>query len=118
VDFIAVIWKIEGGKSSKEATVGMHKCTEKDINQFYDPSKNSVKAFNNFKTELMCINDIDTEGKRINKKIFGSYGAEYRAIELNLIPCIPKQETSYNRHLKDKECIADLTSKASLAKKL
>jgi hypothetical protein len=53
----------------------MHKCTEKEINQFYKPSKNTMKAFNYIKTELMCMNDIDIQGKLVDKKIFGDYGA-------------------------------------------
>jgi hypothetical protein len=96
----------------------MHPCTEDDISKFYEPAKSSVKAFDNYKSSLMCMNDEDYKGVPIDKKIYGHTGGAYRAIELNIIPCRPKQETPYNRHLKDKECIADLTSKASLKRKL
>ena len=37
---------------------------------------------------------------------------------MNFIPCIPKQLTPYNKHLVNKECIADYKDPKSLAKKL
>jgi hypothetical protein len=81
------------------------------MNKFYPPTLSSAKAFDNYKSKLMCINETDYEGKPFSRKIYGHTGGEYRAIELNLIPCKPKQLTPYNAHLKDKECIADLKNK-------
>ena len=47
----------------------MHKCTDKDLNKFYKPAKTSVKTFNKIKSELMCMNDTDDNGKLIDTKI-------------------------------------------------
>ena len=43
---------------------------------------------------------------------------ENRNIEVIFIPCVPKQLTLYNKHLVDKECIADLKDPKSLEAKL
>ena len=63
------------------------------------------------------MNKLDNKGKAIEKSIYGNPGAEYRSIDLNIIPCIPKQLTEENKHLVDTECIADLTSPSALKKK-
>jgi len=57
----------------------------------------------------MCIDNFDAKGNKFNKNIFGAEGGEStRTIEIQFIPCKPKQLTYYNKHLVDKECIADL----------
>jgi len=33
------------------------------------------------------------------------------------LPCVPIQETIYNKHLKTKECIVNLKSKSAIARK-
>jgi hypothetical protein len=55
----------------------------------------------------MCINDLDSYGKKFSKNLYGRQGSKNRAMDLIAIPCIPKQLTLYNKHLIDKECIAD-----------
>ena len=69
------------------------------------------------KSSLMCINDLDNKGKPFNKNVYGD-GGSYRTLEFNFIPCVPKQLTIYNRHLVNKECIADLKDPKSLKAKL
>lgn len=66
----------------------------------------------------MCINDLDDQGNKLNKKIYGYTGVDLRTIEINFIPCVPKQLTLYNKHLVDKECIADLKDPKAVAAKL
>ena len=66
----------------------------------------------------MCLNDLDANGKKLNKNIFGTSGAERREIGITFIPCVPKQLTLYNKHLIGKECIADLKDPKSLQAKL
>ena len=39
-------------------------------------------------------------------------------MDIQFIPCIPKQLTSYNKHLVDKECIADYNDPKNLENKL
>ena len=63
------------------------------------------------------MDKLDLKGKVIEKSIYGSHGADYRSIELLIIPCIPKQLTKENKHLVDTECIADLKSPSALKKK-
>jgi hypothetical protein len=55
------------------------------------------------------------------EKVFNVYGGDTGldgiVNELNYIPCIPKQLTGKNKHLVDKECIADLKDPKALEKK-
>jgi len=39
---------------------------------------------------LMCLNDLDSKGKKFNKKVFGTDGVDFRSLSFNFIPCIPK----------------------------
>ena len=57
------------------------------------------------------------KGKPFNKRLFGTAGVNQRSLELNLIPCIPKQITDQNRHLINKECLADYNDPASMRRK-
>ena len=64
------------------------------------------------------MNELDDKGEKLNTKIYGATGNSFKSIEVAFIPCIPKQITKENKHLVDKECLADLKSKKSLAAKL
>ena len=66
----------------------------------------------------MCLNDLDANGKKLNKNIYGTTGADFRNLDIALIPCVPKQLTPYNKHLVGKECMADLKDPKSLQAKL
>lgn len=70
---------------------------------------------------MMCLNKFDFEGNEIKHGVLGSAGSggtEYRLLDVTLRPCIPKQLTPYNKHLVDKDCIADYNDPASLKAKL
>jgi len=38
----------------------------------------------------MCIDDLDANGKKFNKILFGMEGGDKRNIEFKFRPCIPK----------------------------
>jgi hypothetical protein len=63
------------------------------------------------------MDKYDREGKEISKTLYGESQLNYSKIELNYIPCIPKQLTDKNKHLVDKECIADLKDPKAVEKK-
>ena len=66
----------------------------------------------------MCLDHVDSTGKKIDLKLFGQNGLDAKTLDLNYIPCIPKQLTTKNKHLIDKECIVDYNSPKSLRDKL
>jgi len=39
---------------------------------------------------MMCINDLDVNGKKFNHNIYGKDGGEYRELGILFKPCIPK----------------------------
>jgi len=61
---------------------------------------------------------LDYEGNPINLNLFGINGRYGKGLEFQIRPCIPKQLTPENKHLVDKECIADYNSPESMAAKL
>jgi hypothetical protein len=63
------------------------------------------------------MDKYDKEGKEFARTIFGTTGVDTRSYEIIYIPCVPKQLTPYNKHLVDKECIADLKDPQALEKK-
>jgi hypothetical protein len=63
------------------------------------------------------MDKYDREGREITKILYGDRGLNDRTIGLSYIPCIPKQLTDKNKHLVDKECIADLKDPKALEKK-
>ena len=66
----------------------------------------------------MCMDKYDREGREITKLLIGDASLDGgRTLEANYIPCIPKQLTDKNKHLVDKECIADLNDPKALEKK-
>ena len=71
----------------------MHTCTPEDLLKFYTPSKKSefkVKTLTE-KKALKCLDDVDMEGKKINKKIFGSTDSQpNRTLVIIMKPCIPE----------------------------
>jgi hypothetical protein len=87
--------------------------------KFYKPARGSKNEFDNLveNKNLMCMNELDDKGVKVNKRIYGATGNSFKSIEVAFIPCIPKQITSKNKHLINKECLADLKSKKSLAAK-
>jgi len=64
----------------------------------------------------MCLDETDFEGKPLEKQIYENEDSRQN-FELAIIPCIPKQRTPYNKHLVDKECIADLKDPKSVEAK-
>jgi len=67
----------------------------------------------------MCLNDLDDDGKKIDMKLFGpDEGRGHRRVDLNYLPCKPKQLTKDNEKDYDTKCLADLKSKESTDKKL
>jgi len=63
------------------------------------------------------MNELDNKGKKIDLTLYGVSGLDARTIDVTYIPCVPKQLTPQNKHLVDKECIADLKSPKALEKK-
>ena len=44
---------------------------------------------------------VDSKGKEFPRTIFGVSGTDSLSLEINYIPCVPKQLTPYNKHLVD-----------------
>jgi len=65
----------------------------------------------------MCVDPIDKNGNSLKRILFGREGSVYRESDISFIPCIPKQLTEENKHLVDKECIADYNDPKSLEAK-
>jgi hypothetical protein len=114
------IWSSLNGGFVVDSEGGTHPCTEEDLAKFYKPALGSKKAFDFIKNqnEILCMDKYDKEGKEFPRNIFGETGNDNRTIEIIYIPCIPKQLTPYNKHLVEKECIADLKDPQALKKKL
>jgi hypothetical protein len=53
--------------------VNLHKCSEKDWQNFDEPSKKSKISFDNLKmqNEMYCMNHEDNKGNEINMNMFG-----------------------------------------------
>jgi hypothetical protein len=120
VDWLLTAWTSENSAYKKEYIGGLHPCTEEEYAKFHPRATSSRMLFDNLKKEnaWMCMNDYDFEGKKISKTLFGITGNNSRTLDMIFIPCIPKQLTPYNKHLVDKECIADYKDPKSLEKKL
>jgi hypothetical protein len=56
----------------------------------------------------MCLNEFYNNGEKIDYKLHGGLGGRGTFHDIEFVPCTPKQLTPYNKHLVDKECIADL----------
>jgi hypothetical protein len=104
-------------KYIKEA--GLHKCTEQEYEEFYEPAESNKNYFEKHKKakSFMCLNEFDNNGDKVDYKLYGGLGSGL-AHDIEFFPCIPKQLTPYNEHLVEKECIADLNDKNSVDKKL
>ena len=69
-------------------------------------------------TEFMCLNKVDTEGKKYALDIFGDNDVyAHRRIDLNYFPCQPIQLTAQNRYLQKTKCIIDLKSRRAIKAK-
>ena len=67
----------------------------------------------------MCLNELDVEGKKVNKRLFGpDEGRHHRRFDINFLPCTPKQLNKENEKDYDTQCLADLKDPVSTAKKL
>ena len=73
-----VTWRVdvfEGDGSTDQIvqTVDTHLCNDEDWSKFYPPSKSSKAKIEFVKREkvMMCMNKTDTNGKLVNKKLFG-----------------------------------------------
>jgi hypothetical protein len=55
----------------------------------------------------MCLNEFNNDGEKVDYKLYSDgIGTKYFH-DVEFIPCVPKQLTPYNKHLVNKECIAD-----------
>ena len=113
-----VSYKYDQGTYLKEFGK-MHVCTPEEIEKFSKPSGSSRRIFESFinKKAMMCPNQLDDNGNPINLNLYGINGRFGEGLEYQIRPCIPKQLTPENKHLVDKECIADYNSPESMAAK-
>jgi hypothetical protein len=119
VDFVFTVWNVDDGSYNTEHIGRMHPCSEDDYSKFYPRSISATKTYDKFYKEksLMCMGEFDNNGVKVPKILYGMSGTDSRSIDLNFIPCVPKQLTPENKHLVDKECIADYNDPKSLEKK-
>jgi hypothetical protein len=67
---------------------------------------------------MWCLNDTDTEGRKINKKLFGpDDGKPHRRIDLIYKPCMPPAKTELNAEIlkKAEGCMYDIKDEAVTA---
>ena len=109
------IWEHDGTKDTLAQKIRVQKCTEEDFAKFYQIADQSKKIFENYHDELLCLENKDINGNKINKKLYGSTNLqENREFVLVFTPCIPEQITDQNKDKEDEMCLADYNNKTSL----
>jgi hypothetical protein len=73
VEWMVTSWgDLDAGNGSQIlARAGVHSCTEEDFKKFYTPNLATKKPFEKMKKDLVCLDDIDNNGKAIDKLIYG-----------------------------------------------
>ena len=116
VEWFGAIFENDGTVEILAQKIGVHQCTEKDFAKFNKIAAQSKKLFETYHNEFFCINDLDVNGKKINKKLYGNSDVqENRTFNLVYRPCIPEQLTDENKDKEDELCLADYNNTASLA---
>ena len=61
----------------------MHQCTDAELAKFYKPARGSKNEFDNLveNKNLMCMNELDDKGEKVNKRIYGATGNSFKSIE-------------------------------------
>jgi len=74
-----------------------------------DSARKKFQHFNQTKG-LNCLDKVDSEGKQINRKLYGSSDSmASRHLAIVLRPCVPIPVTDDNRHMEDEMCLANYT---------
>ena len=87
------IFESDGKKEKMVQKIGVHKCTKQDLEKFYPAGVKSKDKINDLKRRdaLQCFDDVDVNGKKINRKLFGSSDSQpNRTLMVQMSPCIPK----------------------------
>jgi hypothetical protein len=124
-----VISSKDGEKSTIEQYIDLHKCTDDEFKspemggKFHEPaSKDRVKIKSLIRKRAMwCLNDLDREGRKINKNLFGpDDGKPHRRIDLIFKPCTPIHPNDAKKNLdgtfKD-NCVWDKTNEQTVIEK-
>jgi hypothetical protein len=113
LDFNFKIWEVRGGKTVDSQTGKLHVCNEHDFKRLYPVKPSNQENFEDLKKQeaLMCMDEEDENGKKINFKLFGQFGANYRYVEMNVIPCKPEKPSPENAHRADTSCVYDVDDK-------
>ena len=89
VEWYGAIFENDGTKETLMQKIGVHKCTNEDYAKFSPTADQSKKMFERYRNELYCLNNLDTKGRPINKKLFGSSDVMInRTFVLVFSPCI------------------------------
>jgi hypothetical protein len=64
------------------------------------------------------MNEVDKEGKKFDKTLYGAVDLESRTFDYSFIPCIPKHVKGHIHSEQDTECLADYDNPESLKQKL
>ena len=116
VEWYGAIFENDGTVEVMAQKIGVHQCTKEDFAKFNKIAAKSKKLLETYRDEFYCINDLDINGKKINKKLYGmSDVQENRTFGLVFRPCIPEQITEENKDKEDELCLADYNDKTSLA---
>jgi len=66
---------------------------------------------------MLCLDEMDWDGKPL--ELYGEADvAAHRRIDINYLPCEPKQITMANKHLAKTECLVNLKDKKAMRRKL
>jgi hypothetical protein len=90
----------------------------------YPPSNSARNQIENLKRKnaLLCLDKLDNKGKPLDLNLYGVFGNSYHSIEINFMPCNPKELTEENKHLEKTECLVKMDgteseNEAALAEK-
>jgi hypothetical protein len=104
IEWYGAIYESDGKKETMAQKIGVHKCTADDMKVFYPPAKKSKDKIADLseKKALLCLDSVDVNGKKVNKKLFGSTDSQpNRTLVITMQPCIPKQITQENEKFVD-----------------
>jgi len=117
VEWYGAIWESDGISDEITQKIGVHKCSAEDMKKFHPVGNRSKHKINTLlgKEALWCLNEVDTDGRPINKKLYGSSDAQpNRNLAIVFAPCVPQQLTSNNKKYEKTECMANYTDSQSM----
>ena len=100
VEWVPLLEEYNDSGHQKITQIKYHKCTEKDWKEFHPIVKgqtNTLKA-KKAANQFYCLANEDIWGNAVDFDIYGNWANSLvRAISIIYRPCVPRQETEFNR---------------------